>query len=74
MCVGETGTCQQSGTPGRVPTVTVDADPDVGRAQRCVCRAARHEQHAVSGSLQGADRGLETRTSGDQAVGGEPLS
>jgi hypothetical protein len=51
-------------------TVTVDADPDVGRAQRCVCRAARHEQHAVTGFLQRAHRGRKTSTAGDQAVGG----
>jgi hypothetical protein len=55
-------------------TVTVDADSDVGRAQRCVCRAARYEKHAVTGFLQGAHCGRKTRTAGDQAVGADPLS
>jgi len=57
-----------------VATVTVDADSDVGRAQRCVCRAARYEKHAVTGFLQGAHCGRKTRTAGDQAVGADPLS
>ena len=55
-------------------TVTVDADPDVGRAQSRVCGTTRHEKHSVTGLLPRAHRGRKTRPAGYQAVGGQALT
>ena len=74
MCVGQTGTRQQRGAPRRVVAVTVDTDSDIGRAKCRMRRTSRHEQHAVTGSLQRAHRSRQASASGDQAVSGEPLA
>ncbi len=74
MCVGQTGTRQQRGAPRRMVAVTFDTDSDIGRAKRRMCRTTRHEQHAVTGSLQRAHRSRQASAPGDQAVGGEPIA